>query len=287
MGLLTCKLFTVPANDKLERCALRDPDHIPPGSVGDHVKLIQIALNQLSKVFLAIDGKYGPKTAAAVVAFKEAQSPPLRQPGQRIADNIVGIGTIKALDKKMKDFEDAPEPLTGFISLTPFGSRHDHNLSPCSPFIDSDEFKGRISHLGTPINPQRFGRMICIGGTNEVKYLGFENFVPDPKQDPDMPAFAVKGRALTSSLPDHCASDICFRSAPIDKFMRNIELKRIAALGCRLTFASNVGTVASLMPFLLSLGPQLQFAVVNAPGEDTIDLNKGLHVIVITLLNIR
>lgn len=287
MGLLTCRLFTVPPNAKIERCALRDPDHILPGSVGDHVKLIQIALNELSKVFLAIDGKFGPKTAAAVVAFKEAQTPPLRQPGQRITDNIVGIGTIKALDKKMKAFEDAPEPLTGFISLTPFGSLHDHNLSPCSPFFDSDDFKGRISHLGTPINPQRFGRMVCIGGTNEVKYLGFVNFVPDPKQDPSMPAFAVGGRALTSSLPDHSASDICFRSAPVDDFMKNSELKRIAAPGCRLTIAGNKGRVEELMPFLQSLGPQLQVSVVNDPGKDTIDLNKGLFVVAFTMFNLR
>jgi hypothetical protein len=282
MGLLTSTLFTKPPSDKLERCAVRDADHVPPGSVGDHVKRIQIALNQLSKVFLAIDGIYGPKTAAAVVAFKEGQFPPLRQPGQSIADNIVGIKTVKALDKQMKDFEDAPQPLTGFISLTPFGSLHDHNQVGCDPFLDSEDFQGRISHLGTPINPQRFGKMVCIGGTNEVKYLGFENFVPDPKQDPSMPAQAVLGRPLTSSLPDHSASDICFRSAPIDRFMKT-ELKRIARLGCRLTYASNIGQVASEMTFLLSLGPQLQFAIANDPGKDPFDIN-GLHVVVISML---
>lgn len=288
MGLLTCELFTKPPSDKLERCAVRDADHVTPGSVGDHVKRIQIALNQLSKVFLAINGIYGPKTAAAVVAFKEAQSPPLRQPGQSIADNIVGIRTIKALDKQMRDFENAPQPLTGFISLTPFGSPHDNHQSLCVSFLDSDDFQGKISHLGTPINPQRFGRMVAIGGTNEVKYLGFENFVPDPKLDPSMPPFAVLGRPLTSSLPDHRASDICFRSAPIDAFMQKTELKRIAAPGCRLTFASNIGTVVTLMPFLFSLGPQLQFAIVNEkPDADPFDFNSGLHVVVISMLSFR
>ncbi len=137
MGVLTSKLFTQPPSDRLERCALKDADHVTPGSVGDHVKRIQIALNQLSDVFLAIDGIYGAKTASAVVEFKETVSPPLRQPGPRIADNIVGIRTIRALGARMKRFEDAPPSLI---------------------------------------------RMVCVGGTNEVLYLHFENFVPHPHQ---------------------------------------------------------------------------------------------------------
>jgi hypothetical protein len=93
--------------------------------------------------------------------------------------------------------------------------------------------------------------MICIGGTDEVKYLGFENFVPDPKQDPDMLDSFVNGRPFTDRLPRQCASDICFRSTPVDKFMQ-VELKRIARHGCRLTFASNRGAVSSLMPYFMT-----------------------------------
>lgn len=289
MGKLKSKLFTDPPSIELENCAVRDAGHIARGAAGNHVRRIQIALNQLVKVFLAMDGIYGPKTAAAVVAFKELQSPPLRQPKQSIADNIVGIRTIEALDNQIFDLENAPpDPVTGFISETPLGSppNHNHN-SLCLPFLDSDDFQGRISHHGTPINPQRFGRMICIGGTNEVKYLGFENFVPNPKQDTSMPEAAVLGRPLTSSLPDHCASDICLRSAPIDRFMQT-ELKRIAMQGCRLTYASNIGAVVSTMPYLMSLGPQIQFAVVDkTPPRDPFDLTQGLHVVVISMVNIR
>jgi len=287
MGLLISDLFTNPVNTRLERCAVKDADHIVPGSVGQHVKLIQIALNQLSDVFLLIDGIYGTKTAAAVVAFKEAQTPRLRQSGQTIADKIVGIRTIKALDEQMSDLEDEEEPQTGFISLTPFGDlNHDHSLTPCNPFLDSDDFKGRISHHGTPINPRATRRMICIGGTNDVKYLEFENFVPDPSQDPGMSPDMVNNRPFTREIRSGTASDICFRSTPLDDFMK-VELKRIAELGCRLTYAGNAATVAGLMPFLLSLGPMLQFEVVNkTPVKNPLDL-PGLHVMVVSMLNLR
>ena len=287
MGVLTCKLFTKPPNDKLERCALKDADHITPGSVGEHVQRIQVALDLLMDIFLVPDGKYGPKTAAAVVAFKEAQSPPLRQPYQSIADNIVGIRTIKALDQQMFKFENTPPPPDRFVSETDYGAPHNHNL--CVPFLDADLGPdGLISHRGTPVNPLHSGRMVCIGGANEVKYLGFENFVPDPKRDPDMLAQWVSGRQLTSSLPDHSVSDICFRSTPIDKFMKT-ELKRIAMRGCRLTYASNMLTVASLYPFFFSLGPQIQFvAIPNPKHPDPLDnpLVWSLNVVVISMQNI-
>jgi hypothetical protein len=284
MGVLTCDLFTNPPSDELERCANRDADHITPGASGDHVKRIQIALNTLSNVFLGIDGIYGPRTAAAVVVFKEAQSPPLRQPWESIADNIVGIRTIRALDRQMHD-HDQPQPMTGLISTTPYGTPHDHNQ--CEPFLDSDDYQGKISHHGTPINPQGWGRMLCFGGTNEVKYLGFENVIPDPDLDGDFLPSWVLGRRKSNTLPDHCASDICFRSAPIDQYEQP-EVKRLAMPGCRLTYASNAAAVASRMPFLLSLGPQIDSAYVNKEPNpnDPFDLD-GLVFVVISMLNVR
>jgi len=291
MGVLTCRLFTVPHSNELERCALSNPDHIPPGSVGDHVKRIQIALNQVSNVFLAIDGIYGPKTANAVVVFKEDQTPPLRQPGQPIADNIVGIRTIQALDEQMFKLENAPQTQTGFISTTPFGSpAHDHNTNPaCDPNRDSDDFQHRISHLGTPINPQGFGRKICIGGTNDVAYLGFENFVPDPRLDPGMRPEMVLNRALTSSILDHTCSDICMRSAPLDDFMQQSELKRLAMPGCRFTYADDPSVVAPHMPFFLSLGPLVQSEFLHETPDptDPFDLIRGMHAVVISILKVR
>jgi hypothetical protein len=118
-------------------------------------------------------------------------------------------------------------------------------------------------------------------------YLGFENFVPDPKQDPNMLDSFVNGRPFTNKLPDHCASDICFRSTPLDNFMK-VEVKRIARQGCRLTFASNRGAVTSLMPYFITIGPQLQSEVVfDTPPQDPFDFDKGLFVVVFSMLNVQ
>src|SRR5215831_8700219 len=63
---------------QLEACAVRDPAHILPGSVGTHVARIQIALAILDGA--SIDSKeakshtYGPSTAAAVLAYKKKRN---------------------------------------------------------------------------------------------------------------------------------------------------------------------------------------------------------------------
>ena len=63
---------------RLEACAVEDSAHIFQGAVGEHVSKIQAAL------FLIDDSviepgelsarKYGPSTAAAVLAFKQARN---------------------------------------------------------------------------------------------------------------------------------------------------------------------------------------------------------------------
>ena len=129
--------------------------------------------------------------------------------------------------------------------------------------------------------------MVCIGGLNEAKYLGFENFVPDPKLDPGMAGMEVYGRQLTSSLPDHSVSDICFRSTPLDKFMKT-ELKRIAVRGCRLTFASG-SQFAELYPYFWSLGTLIEEVYIPDPKRPSPLDNPfmwGLNVIVISMQNI-
>lgn len=282
MGVLKCRLFTTPPNLKLELCANEDRGHVTPGATGAHVKLIQIALNNLAGVFLAIDGIYGPKTAAAVVKFKEAQKPPLRQTWQGLADNIVGIRTIKALDEQMKKLDDQPIKKPGYICFDPFGDPHDH--SKCVPFLDSDDWEGKISHHGTPLNPKRGGKMITMGGTNEVKYLGFENYVPNPALDPQMREYWVRGRPFTSSLQPRSVSDISYRSAPITTYMEK-EMKRIAMPGCRLTFANNSGNFVDIYPYITSLGPVLQTGMATKPNDSVFDPN-GLHVIVVTMVNL-
>ena len=89
---------------QLEACAVRDPAHILPGSVGTHVARIQIALAILDGA--SIDSKeakshtYGPSTAAAVLAYKKKRNI-INWSYQQQADNIVGKMTIAALDAEM------------------------------------------------------------------------------------------------------------------------------------------------------------------------------------------
>ena len=128
--------------------------------------------------------------------------------------------------------------------------------------------------------------MINIGGGRETDYLGFEDFVPDPDEDPGMPRWEVNGRRLTASLKDGSVSDICFRSTPMDTWMRNVEMPRICATGCRLTFASNHRTVEKLLSYFTTLGPILAYVPIG--GENKPDnvawWSWALHVVVVQML---
>lgn len=84
----------------LEAAAVSDPAHIVPGTKGEHVRKIQLALIQLDKATIAADGIYGPATAAAVLAYKKKRSI-INRATQTQADNIVGKMTIDRLDKEM------------------------------------------------------------------------------------------------------------------------------------------------------------------------------------------
>lgn len=294
MGVLESELFTDPENRELERCATNDRFHITPGTVGEHVRLIQIALNRLlPATFLSVDGIYGPATARAVVIFKERQSPPLRQSFQTVADNIVGIRTIRALDEQISDQEDADDdPSTqGLIALEHegFPTDHDHEHL-CVPFLDAGTYRDKktqkllITHKGTPINPQGGGRMLCIGGTNEAKYLRFENCVPDPARDSSM-GQDPQGRLLLHTLPAHCASDICMRSAPLDPYVV-LEIRRLAKLGCRFTYSSDQAMIANSMVTLMSFGPQLQADFIQ-DDRDSLPTGKDNLAVVFKIMNIR
>ena len=104
------------ANDRaLEACSTQASAHVVPGATGPHVKKIQAAL-----VFLGsrpidkseIDaGRYGPSTAAAVLALKKARDI-VNRSYQTQADDIVGVMTIAALDRELKDKQAAPRRST-------------------------------------------------------------------------------------------------------------------------------------------------------------------------------
>ncbi len=98
-------------NERLQACLIHDSAHVPPGSIGEHVALIQIALGDLDGA--VIDDaeleaeQYGPSTAAAVLDFKQDRNI-INFSYQTTADNIVGKMTIAALDKEMFDRQFTP-----------------------------------------------------------------------------------------------------------------------------------------------------------------------------------
>ncbi len=95
---------------KLEAAAASDPAHIVEGAVGPHVTKIQQALIQLDGATLIKDGIYGPKTAAAVLAYKRKRNI-VNRSFQTQADNIVGKMTIAAFDKEMLAKEGLRGPI--------------------------------------------------------------------------------------------------------------------------------------------------------------------------------
>ncbi|MEO8653483.1 MAG: peptidoglycan-binding domain-containing protein [Ramlibacter sp.] len=103
MGLQS-QLFRKDPN--LEAAAVSDPAHIVPGTRGEHVRKIQLALIQLDGAAIASDGVYGPATAAAVLAYKRKRNI-VNRAYQTQADNIVGKMTIDRLDKEMLAVEQS------------------------------------------------------------------------------------------------------------------------------------------------------------------------------------
>lgn len=119
--VLSSSLFR--GNRALEACALHDPAHVTRGASGEHVAKIQFAL-------FAVDGlridrtelaaqRYGPSTAAAVLAYKKKRQI-INRSYQNAADDIVGKMTIASLDKDMKVREILPKP-PGDCALSPPG----------------------------------------------------------------------------------------------------------------------------------------------------------------------
>lgn len=299
---LLSKLFTQPNRlERLDKCLTDDAWHILRGHRGEHVRRIQSALNQLSagpgreNFDLKGDGVYGPLMADAVQLYKSAPSRRILGPGQKIPDKVVGKRTIESLDNEMQIHESILPTYGGLIAFDHLGFPHDHSKCPKPAFDGSYGPDGRITHHATPMNPRGSGRMICIGGDGEAAYLGFKDFVPDPKQDKDMLPSWVGGRPFTRELPDRSCSDICFRSAPISPFMQK-ELKRIAAQGGRLTYASNVeqfynvesGNLARTLHYLRTLGPVIEQAIVNDPTRaPNQTLDETLHVVVVSMVHLK
>src|SRR4051794_10370546 len=108
MGLRSTLLSGDP---KLEAVAVSDSAHIAPDAVGLHVGKVQQAMMQLDGV--PIDSgelnssRYGPSTAAAVLAYKRKRNI-INRSYQTQADNIVGKMTMASLDGEMRVDELKP-----------------------------------------------------------------------------------------------------------------------------------------------------------------------------------
>jgi len=103
---LQSRLFK--GDPKLEACLISDPAHIMQGAVGDHVSKIQVALKELDSANIdageLATKRYGPSTAAAVLAYKQKRGI-INYSYQTRADNVVGKMTIARLDSEMEALE--------------------------------------------------------------------------------------------------------------------------------------------------------------------------------------
>jgi len=99
---LKCNLFADSA--RLNACLVHDPAHIKLGDSGDHVEDIQIALRHIDGLVIddveLVSRRYGPSTAAAVLAYKKKRKI-INRAYQSAEDDIVGKMTIASLDAEM------------------------------------------------------------------------------------------------------------------------------------------------------------------------------------------
>lgn len=279
---------------KLEACAVKDTAHIVQGAHGDHVRKIQSALNLVDRAALQVDGIYGAGTAAAVLRYKQARDIVNRKYQQQ-ADNIVGRMTIERLDKDVKALEAPSNKKSAYICVDFYGcTKHDHSACPRGGLgkkglhgeieVAPD---GSMNHFGTPRNPLGFGKMITIGGAWEAAYLGFENYVPDPLQDPGMIGNTY-GRPFTNRLRNQSVSDISFRSTPLDHFM-HWEIPRICMVGARLTYVSEKKAVDALMRYFAAIGSIIETGTITKTeqSKDGSWIHRTDRYAVVTVLNVN
>jgi hypothetical protein len=92
----------------LQACLVQDRAHVTIGAVGDHVTKIHSALTVIENASIDIselrESRYGPSTAAAVLAYKRKRQI-INLSYQTQADDIVGKMTIAAMDHEIAAIE--------------------------------------------------------------------------------------------------------------------------------------------------------------------------------------
>jgi hypothetical protein len=108
---------------RLQATLVSDSAHVTPGSRGEFVHKIQVAIEDLDGVVISptevASSFYGPSTAAAVLAFKRKRAI-INRAYQTAADNIVGKMTIADLDKEMVAKQVPPAPGMSLICKKTF-----------------------------------------------------------------------------------------------------------------------------------------------------------------------
>jgi hypothetical protein len=148
-------------NARLQACLVSDPAHVVTGDSGDHVTLIQSALQLLEGARISsedLTGRvYGDSTAAAVLEFKTKREI-INRAYQQVPDKIVGKMTIRALDEEIAGrerqrstlllaFKVAPQPFGIIVSQShPFPGTWASQVEKAHQTL----LKKRPSPAGTP-----------------------------------------------------------------------------------------------------------------------------------------
>jgi hypothetical protein len=117
------KSYLFADSERLNACLVHDQAHVKLGDSGDYVEDIQIALQHIDG--LVIDKielgsrRYGPSTAAAVLAYKKKRKI-INRAYESTEDDIVGKMTIASLDAEMVARQKPPTILPDARCTQPF-----------------------------------------------------------------------------------------------------------------------------------------------------------------------
>lgn len=207
----------------LEAAALYDSSHILPGSSGQAVVKIQQALNLLEQAGLTPDGKFGPGTAAAVLAFKKKRGL-IRNDVAGGWTAIVGKGTVAALDRELAEIENRGEgrvklePLfinrpvlpdsvftvksfntRGFAETTSISSPVSAKTTSAFPFSPQKLTRFEVNNHAIEIKVGQKGRFRVVNGKGGTVYC-------DPKiavvSNPNKPQVSVAGMVSVSETSE-------------------------------------------------------------------------------------
>ena len=181
---LASKLFS--ANPKLQACLIHDSAHLTPGSSGPPVELIQAALIKLRflepRDGLSEAGRYGSKTAAAVLNYKRFFKI-INFSYQSAADNVVGKMTIASLDAHMCILESIPNvspplPISPPPILADRGGKAFATRAPVRSSLAESAGAGPDGPFSPPLSDLPASMQATIRRSNLAKVPGAPSMYP-------------------------------------------------------------------------------------------------------------